>query len=46
MDSIVYLTPLAFVFSLAAISQTNSLKKELNYLKAEIEILNDKIKND
>lgn len=39
MEFMGYLSPLAFVFSLAAISQIGALKKEIAHLKSEIEKL-------
>ena len=39
MEFMAYLAPIAFVFSLAAIAQAGSLKKEIDYLKNEIEKL-------
>lgn len=39
MEFMIYLAPAAFVFSLAAISQITSLKREIEQLKIELEKL-------
>jgi len=39
MEFMAYLAPIAFVFSLAAVSQASTLKKEIQLLKNEIEKL-------
>ncbi|WP_170270495.1 hypothetical protein [Heliorestis acidaminivorans] len=39
LTPIAFLAPIAFVFALAAISQVGSLKKDIAYLKSEIEKL-------
>ncbi|SDK11487.1 hypothetical protein [Natronincola ferrireducens] len=40
MEFVGLLAPVAFVFALSAISQVNSLKKEIEQLKEEISKLN------
>ncbi len=41
MEFLAYLAPVAFVFSLAALAQLGSLKKEIEHLKNELEKLNN-----
>ena len=39
MEFMTYLAPVAFVFSLSAIAQISTLKKQIEHLKKEIEKL-------
>lgn len=39
MEFMAFLAPIAFVFALAALGQANALKKQVEQLKNEIQIL-------
>ncbi len=40
MEILVYLTPIAFVFAIAALSKVNKLEKEVEKLKKELNKIN------
>ena len=43
MEAFAFLAPLAFVFAIAALTQSNQLKKEVERLKKDLEALEQKV---